>query len=498
MRNYEGEKAYKMPAELELYSTAVTSILSDTFYQSRDNRLEQISNLVKKVDPIFVAQLAVYMREKMNLRSLPLYLIVELAKVHNGDDLVCKTINRVVMRADEIMELLACYQMKNANKDDVKKLNKLSRQVQNGLKLAFNKFDEYQFAKYNRSNLEVTLKDALFLIHPKAKDEHQQLLFDKIASDSLDVPYTWETELSKLGQTKFESIDSKIEAKRNCWSKLVKEKKLGYMAMLRNLRNMLSVNVDLETLNTVYDTLSSEHAVLQSKQLPFRFLSAYKEIKDLVLTENKFIIEALENAVAYSAKNIKYFNEDESVLLACDVSGSMQSCISAKSSIEYYDIGLLLASVLKTKCKNVITGLFGDTWLPLKDKKRSSLHILKNTIEMYKYANEVGYSTNGYKVIRWLLKENIKMDKIMFFTDMQMWDSHYCDESIEKSWKLYKQRFPNAKLYLFDLAGYGQLPLRTQKNDVFIIAGWSDKIFDMLEAYEKGNDALEIIKKIEI
>ena len=308
MRNYEGEKAYKMPAELELYSTAVTSILSDTFYQSRDNRLEQISNLVKKVDPIFVAQLAVYMREKMNLRSLPLYLIVELAKVHNGDDLVCKTINRVVMRADEIMELLACYQMKNANKDDVKKLNKLSRQVQNGLKLAFNKFDEYQFAKYNRSNLEVTLKDALFLIHPKAKDEHQQLLFDKIASDSLDVPYTWETELSKLGQTKFESIDSKIEAKRNCWSKLVKEKKLGYMAMLRNLRNMLSVNVDLETLNTVYDTLSSEHAVLQSKQLPFRFLSAYKEIKDLVLTENKFIIEALENAVAYSAKNIKYFN----------------------------------------------------------------------------------------------------------------------------------------------------------------------------------------------
>ena len=168
LRNYEGEMAYKMSAELELYSAAVTSMLNDKIYQSYKEIFAHIAELIKQVDPTFVAKLAIYIREEMHLRSIPLFLIVALAKIHNGDDLVCKTINRVVMRADEIMELLICYQMFNADCKSTKKLNHLSRQVQNGLKLAFNKFDEYQFAKYNRNNLEVKLKDALFLVHPKA------------------------------------------------------------------------------------------------------------------------------------------------------------------------------------------------------------------------------------------------------------------------------------------------------------------------------------------
>jgi hypothetical protein len=86
----------------------------------------------------------------------------------------------------------------------------------------------------------------------------------------------------------------------------------------------------------------------------------------------------------------------------------------------------------------------------------------------------------------------------MFFTDMQMWDSTHCVEHIEKSWKKYKQKYPDVKLYLFDLDGYGQLPLRMQNNDVYLISGWSDKIFDMLEAYENGSNAVEKINKIEI
>jgi len=67
------------------------------------------------------------------------------------------------------------------------------------LALAFNKFDEYQFSKYNR-DADVKLRDALFLVHPRPKTELQQLLFDKIAADTLDTAYTWETELSRAGQ----------------------------------------------------------------------------------------------------------------------------------------------------------------------------------------------------------------------------------------------------------------------------------------------------------
>ena len=112
---------------------------------------------------------------------------MELAKLHNGDNLVSRTIEKVVLRADEIMELLICYQWRN-KKEGIKKLARLSHQVQVGLQQAFNRFDEYQFAKYDRDNLEVKLRDALFLVHPKAKDDAQQELFNKIVNKTLQTP----------------------------------------------------------------------------------------------------------------------------------------------------------------------------------------------------------------------------------------------------------------------------------------------------------------------
>jgi hypothetical protein len=187
--------------------------VADNYYEKTDKRLERISSLIKKVSPLFVAQLAIYAREKLNLRSISLFLIVELAKIHNGDNLVAKTTERVVKRVDEIMELLACYQLRNPKEENYKKLNRLSNQIKNGLKQSFNRFDEYQFAKYNRSNSVIKLKDALFLIHPKAKDETQQELFNKIVNDQLQIPYTWETELSQIGQRKYESEEEKNRSK---------------------------------------------------------------------------------------------------------------------------------------------------------------------------------------------------------------------------------------------------------------------------------------------
>ena len=83
--NHEGARAYKMTPEMELYSVVVTSTLSDNFYERGSEYVHRISHLVKKVDARFVAQLAVYTRTVMNLRSVPLLLVVELARVHRGD-----------------------------------------------------------------------------------------------------------------------------------------------------------------------------------------------------------------------------------------------------------------------------------------------------------------------------------------------------------------------------------------------------------------------------
>ena len=231
--NYMGAKAYKMTPEMELYSTVVTCMVDDSYYESNADRKSRISNLIAKCSPEFVARLAVYARTEMNLRSVPVILAVELAKLYSGNEIVKRTVAGIVNRADEITEILAYYQTAN-KREGTKKLNRLSKQVQKGLIESFNKFDEYQFAKYNRGSA-VSLRDALFLVHPKAKDEAQQAIFDKIVSDDLATPYTWETELSELGKKPFENERAKAKVVSEKWQELLASGKLGYMAILRNL-----------------------------------------------------------------------------------------------------------------------------------------------------------------------------------------------------------------------------------------------------------------------
>ena len=495
LKNHEGAKAYAMTPELELYTAVVTASLSDTTYEKQDARVDRIAQLVGKVSPEFVARLAVYTRTEMHLRSIPLLLLVELAKVHNGDDFVARAVEKTVLRADEIMELLMCYQWRNPSDHPVKKLNKLSRQIQNGLQRAFNRFDEYQFAKYNRDNVEVKLRDALFLVHPKAKDEGQQALFDKIVKGELETPYTWETELSALGQQKFESDEQKLDAFRDKWEELINSGKLGYMALMRNLRNMLQTDVSLLEMQKVASILSNAERVAKSKQLAFRYLSAYREIEQVTSIHTAAVMNALEAAVKCSAANIEGFDENTRVLLASDVSGSMWHPVSARSTVRNYDIGLLLAMLLRNRCKQVVAGIFGDDWRVV---NMPSDNILMATRQLEQLSNTVGFSTNGYKVIDWLIEQDVVMDKVMMFTDMQMWDSTGHHKRFEDSWKKYKEIAPTAKLYLFDLAGYGQLPLRLAEPDVYLIAGWSDRVFDVLTAIDKGEDALTVINNIEI
>lgn len=493
--NYEGAKAYAMTPELELYTAVVTASLSDTNYESDDKRVKRIAKLIGKVSPEFVARLAVYTRTRMNLRSIPLLLLVELAKIHNGDDLVARAVEKTVLRADEIMELLMCYQWRNPSADPRKKLGHLSRQIQNGLQRAFNRFDEYQFAKYDRSGLEVKLRDALFLVHPKAKDERQQQLFNKIANRELEIPYTWETELSALGQQKFESDEQRQAAFRDKWEELIDSHKLGYMALMRNLRNMLQSDVSLPQMMDVAARLSNAEQVATSKQLPFRYLSAYREIEKVNSAHTTMLMNALETAVQCSAANIEGIDENTRVLLASDVSGSMWTPVSARSTVQNYDIGLLLSMLLRSRCKEVVAGIFGDSW---KVVNMPNNNILMATQQLHSMAGQVGYSTNGYKVIDWLISNKMAMDKVMMFTDMQMWDSSGRDQHFEKSWKKYKAMCPEAKMYLFDLSGYGQLPLRMVEPDVYLIAGWSDRIFDVLKAIDQGQDALDVINQIEV
>ena len=493
VKNYEGAEAYQLSPEMELYSAVVTAGLSDSTYEKQDGRMARIKELMLKNKPEYVAKLAVYTRNQMYMRSIPLVLAVELAAQNKGNALVRKTVSGVVKRADEITELLAYYQMANGRKG-TKKLNKLSKQVQKGLGDAFNSFDEYQFAKYNR-DADVKLRDALFLVHPSPKSEEQQVIFNKIAKDELTTPYTWETELSALGQQKYASPAEKADAIKAKWEELIDSNKIGYMATMRNLRNMLDANISPMHVQKVCYYLGNENAVKNAKQFPFRFLAAYRELKNLNSTYVSMILDALEDAVKASIHNVKGFDANTSVLVACDVSGSMQQVVSPRSKVMMYDIGLMLGMLMKYKSKHVVSGMFGDTW---KVVNMPSKNILANVDEYYKREGEVGYSTNGYKVIEYLIHNKIVMDKVMMFTDCQMWNSTGTNTSIADSWKAYKRIAPGAKLYLFDLTGLGNTPVRLEKDGVHLIAGWSDKVFDILHAIENGAVAVKHIQEMDL
>jgi len=490
--NHEGAEAFTLSSEMELYKTVCTSVLQNKFYESSNQTLNRIRSLINQCDPEYVARLAVYARKEMNLRTIPLVLTVELAKIHNGDDLISRMTENVILRADEITELLSFYQIAN-KRNGTKKLNKLSKQISKGISKSFDKFEEYHFAKYNRPT-EIKFRDALFLCHVSPKTTDQKDLFEKIITDTLETPYTWETQLSESGKNG--------KTKKEVWEELIGSRKVGYMAILRNLRNILEAGVSREHIRNVCDYISNENAVLNSKQLPFRFLSAYKIIRG---TTRAFyydpptkkldsiyvpeILEALEKAIIISIKNLP-INEDDNVLIASDVSASMCKSVSDRSSVMLYDIGTLMAMMIKHKTKYSLTGLFGDIFKTYNFPKDN---ILAGTYELLKIEGEVGYSTNGYKVIKYANENQQKIDKIMIFTDMELYGG-----SIRKEWLTFKSNNPNAKLYLFDLNGYNTTPFSEKEDGVFLISGWNEKVFEMMNNLEKGRGVVDVINSIEI
>lgn len=487
--NYEGGPAWRQAPEMELYSAVVCTMMQDAFYETGAARADRIAELAGQVSPELLARLAVYARTRMHLRSVPLYLLALLAQKEGAGSLLADAVYATLRRADEIPELLACYATVNGRAESAKPLRRLSRQLRKGIARAFNRFDAYQFAKYVCADRCVTMRDALFLVHPKAKDAAQQALFDRIAHRTLPLPYTWERELSALGSQKFATPEERNSAVTRKWEELIDSGRLGYMALLRNLRNILRCKgIAQASVQAACARLSDPVQVSGARQLPFRYLSAYREVSEMAESSlAPQVSDALEKAVQATAANIAGFGPETRVLVACDVSGSMCRPLSGSSKVQYIDVGLLLGFTLASRCADVVTGIFGDTWLPVTHDPR---RVLRDTLATQERDREVGWSTNGYKVIDWLVEERRPMDKVMIFTDCQLYDSCYGDSSLPASWKRYKEFCPSARLYIFDLSGYGTTPISTREGDVTCVSGWSDAVFEALEAQERGEGVI--------
>lgn len=463
--NLAGGRAYRVSDKEKLVKMVLTSFFNEPkYYGDTSNEIVETAKAIMDCDAKFVANLAIYARQVAHLRSVSQVLIVELANHPNGKEYVRKAMSKVIERVDDMTEIMSCY-ISNYGKP-------IPNSIKKGIADAFSKFDEYALAKYNRKK-SVTLKDLLCIAHPKPVNYEQKDLWRRLLEDELQVPKTWETEVSLKGNTKA------------VWEELIKGKKLGYMASLRNLRNIVLSSAS--NIDDVLDYIQNPVAIKNSKQLPFRYLSAFRELENITY-DNK-VINALSNAIEIAVKNIPRL--PGKTFMICDNSGSMNNTLSHKGSVSFKDIGALLMASAEQFCDSAITSVFGETFEIINVLSRDSIFS-----KMKVFRNrDVGCYTNLWTAMKYLYEKELIVDRIIVFTDEQCYNSGSVSGTASYYFQQYLKTI-NSKciLHLINLNCQDGTTQFVDKN-VNYIAGWSERIFEFIPMFENGEGSL--IEKIE-
>lgn len=469
--NHEAGLAFSMDAKNELMTRVLTALVSENkFYTSgkeADSELKEATAKVLNTDPEFVLKLAAYARNEMYLRSVPLFLLNEFA--NSGCEVVGsrKYVPFCVQRADEITELLAA---------SLQTRKKPAQFIKNGLKPCFNKFDRYQYGKYNRDGA-VKLKDAIFLCHPKADSEERQVIFNDIVNGTLESPETWEVVISTKGSTK------------ENWEAIIP--RMPFMAILRNLNNFLKHDVDLDH---VIKLLTDPEAVRKSKQFPFRFFSAYKAIQQEAYASSRKVsqlMNALNTAMELSVKNVPKIKGRSLVIV--DASGSMNQKISSKSEVTASEISKMFGAVASKVCEDADIVLFAET---AKQVMFSDTSGILDRMEKLKTVN-IGGATYAYLPVEYARVNKRAYDRIFLFSDMQCYSAGtwYTNKSFAEEFIKYQRAVSPAYLYSVDLVGYGTAQISKDVSKVCLLAGWTEKIFNFVPAFETEKDTM--IKAVE-
>ena len=140
--NLAGGQAYSQSNELALVSMLLTSFVNDQFYRNSDDTLFELRKLLSKVDPEFAAKACIYARDKFGMRSISHALAAELAKYLSGKDFAKNFYDKIVVRPDDMMEILAYY---NTNCG-----TKIPNSIKKGFAKSFDRFDSYQLSKWKK------------------------------------------------------------------------------------------------------------------------------------------------------------------------------------------------------------------------------------------------------------------------------------------------------------------------------------------------------------
>jgi len=404
-------------------------------------------------------QEAVRLRNDEFIRATPQVILVRAANHKNskGTNLIRKYASKIIVRADEPATCFA-YQMSAFGKPIP---NSLKRAVGDRL----SSFNDYNLAKYRLENKRYKTIDVVNMFRPKHTDSLKKLVEGKLTVTG----ETWEAIISEKGSSK------------ETWEEALR--KMGHMALLRNLRNLMQNGVDDSMfLHKLID------GVENGKQLPFRYYSAYRALKESSDKIPAHVLDAVETCMEKSIGALPRFSGK--VMSLCDNSGSAQSATtSSMGSMQISTIGNLTGIVTGKASGEGYLGIFGDRLEVMPVRKKSS--IFDQLEQADKVASGIGGSTENGIWLFWdkAIKEREHWDSVFIYSDMQAghgglygvdagsysdyrWNrTTYID--VPKLIARYRNLVnPDVKVFLVQIAGYQDTIIPEFYDKTYILGGW--------------------------
>jgi hypothetical protein len=509
-RTFEGGLGWKKDAKTDLFLRASASFHdgSNRFYESgntRDETLRQLAQQVAVDDFTWFAQFVKWLRRTANIRTAALMIAADGVKArldagakgcvgadvpHPDADGFVPT-NRTVIdsalyRADEPGEMLAYWLATYGRR--------IPKPVKRGIAdAAVRLYNQRSLLKYDTASHSVRFADVLELCHPNCDPGAlwQGPLFkhaiDRRHNRANGIPdelgllrrnalmrseaepndwlnsevlrqagMTWEDTLSAVG--------SKVD-KAKLWEAMIPS--MGYMALLRNLRNFDESGVSNDLANQVIAKLADAEEVAKSRQLPFRFYSAYKNAPSLRWGH------ALETALDLCLVNVPELSGR--TLILTDTSGSMGAMMSEKSSIMCLEAaGLFACALAQRNAGNVDLYQYADYPAEMIVPKGGS--VLRMVDAVRKHANRVGYGTNIEGSVRQTYRNH---DRVIIFSDGQG-TRGYSAQGVGGAVPA------DVPVYLFNIQGYSSSPMPTGSAARFDLGGLSDQTFKLIPILEAG------------
>lgn len=461
--NKSGHAAYKMDDRTKLVTMALTTMLGEPKYydDNTDELIELAEFLCKQGDGEFVAKLAVWARTNGNLRSVSHALMAVCGHwcggqlSEDGESFVRKAAREIaLMRGDDGTETIAaCLALYG---------KPIPHAIQNGVRDALSITKPYAIAKYQSANKSVKMRDTLRITHPVAVREDTCEAMGKCVAGTLPVPKSWETELSARGNTK------------EVWDELIAEGKVPFMASLRNLRNMVKAKANIDP---ILDMLSDRDAVAKSRQLPFRFWSAYRELVAAGYGSVK-IARAIDKALTHACRNADPLPGNTAVLI--DTSGSMGYAVSKKSTVTCNEIAAILAAMVVRISEDAAVIKFDTSAevLPM-----TGLSVLSDV----KCVPHAGGGTDMAAGFDKLMRTGFDADRVVVLSDNEVNGGWWGDNkhTIQSKMNAYRSKVGHdVWCHAIDLQGYGTQQFIGPKTN--IIAGWSEQVLRFISLAEHG------------